>query len=285
MDSSHTRRLTPPEQDYAIKTWRYLRLAMVGLTIGLLVSVAHEWRTVDSHCFQESLSAYYYTPVRGFFVAALLSIGVCMFCLKGSREVEDVLLNLAGMFAAVVALVPTPGIGACTSLAATKAGRLEHIENNVTALIAVGLFGLLVFALLARRDPPEGRARIGYAAGALLWAAVALIFVIDRGLFAGNAHDIAAYAMFICILGVVAFNALGYRKATPRSPKNPYTLVFVAMLASVAVPLVAGLAGWDHWVIGVETSFIVMFAVFWVIQTKELWDEGLRPSENDERRP
>jgi FtsH-binding integral membrane protein len=285
VDTSHTRSLTRPEQDQAIKTWRYLRLAMIGLTIGLLVSVVFEWRTVSEHCFQESISAYYYTPVRGYFVAALLGIGLCMFCLKGSREVEDVLLNLAGMFAAVVALVPTSGIGECTSLAATTEGRLQNIENNVTALIAVGLFGLLVFALLAKRDPPQGRARIGYAAGALLWAVAALVFAIDRERFAEHAHDIAAYAMFICILGVVAFNALGYRKATPQSPKNPYTVVFVAMLVSAAIPIVAGRLGWDHWVIGVETSFIVVFAIFWGIQTKELWNEGLRPPDNDERRP
>jgi uncharacterized membrane protein SirB2 len=255
---------------------------MVGLTVGLLVSVVFEWRTVSEHCFQESISAYYYTPVRGYFVAALLSIGVCLFCLKGSREAEDVLLNLAGMFAAVVALVPTDGVGKCSSLRGTTIGRLANIENNLIALLAVGLVGVIVFAWLWRKNPRRGQARIGYIVGALLWLGVALVFLLDRDVFADNAHDIAAYAMFICILGVVGFNAVGYRPALVKSPKNPYTLVFVAMIVCVAVPLIAGLAGWDYWVIAVETSFIVVFAIFWGIQTRELWDEGLRPPERRE---
>ena len=28
--------------------------------------------------------------------------------------------------------------------------------------------------------------------------------------------------------------------------------------------------------IAIEASFILLFAIFWVIQTKELWDDGLR---------
>lgn len=34
--------LTHPDRLYAIKTWRYLRLAMVGLVFGLGVSIAFE---------------------------------------------------------------------------------------------------------------------------------------------------------------------------------------------------------------------------------------------------
>jgi hypothetical protein len=248
---------------------------MIGLVVGLVVSVLFEWHKVNGHCFQESISAYYYTPVRGYLVGALVSIGVCLFCLKGSTEPEDVLLNLAGMFAGVVALVPTPGVGACSSLPGTTTGRDLSIANNVTALIAVGAFGLLVLAGLARRHPPRGLARIGYVAVALLVIGAAVLFRADRHLFASRGHDTAAYLMFICILVVVCFNAVA-TPASARSPKNPYTVIAATMIVSAAGLIAAGLAGWDHWVIAIETSFIILFAGFWAIQTRELWDQGLR---------
>ncbi|MFL6272393.1 MAG: hypothetical protein ACJ75A_20050, partial [Actinomycetes bacterium] len=77
--------------DTLAKSYRYLRLAMVGLLLCLAVSVViQSWRQGD---LLGSVSAYYYTPAQAYFVAALVSIGVCLFCLRGSTEVEDVLLN------------------------------------------------------------------------------------------------------------------------------------------------------------------------------------------------
>lgn len=281
--------LSHDEQLYAIKTWRYLRLALFALVIGLAAAVAFEWRNVSGHCLQESISAYYYTPVRGFFVGALLSMGVCMFCLKGSTNIEDVLLNLAGMFAAVIALVPTPGIGKCSSLrdattvralsvansVTEAADRSLSIENNVAALIAVGLVGLVILAALSRRNPPRGLPLLGYAAGAGLWVVAVVLFLSNRKLFDGHAHDIAAYLMFGCILGVVFFNAIGF-SPSPRLRRNPYWLVFAAMVVSALGLIAAGIAGWNYWVIAIEGAFISLFAIFWLAQTYDLWHAGLR---------
>src|SRR3954453_19642354 len=155
--------LTHEEQVNAIKTWRYLRLAMVVLVVGLAASIAYERAKVHPGCFQTSISAYYYTPVQGFFVGALVSIGVCLFCLKGSTDAEDILLNLAGMFAPVVALVPTPGPGACASVLGTTRDRDVNIANNVTALLVVGLIALVILAALAIHNLPPVPALVGYA--------------------------------------------------------------------------------------------------------------------------
>ena len=38
------------------------------------------------------------------------------------------------------------------------------------------------------------------------------------------------------------------------------------------------LLGGKYHVLEAEIAAIVLFAVFWAIQTEELWDEGLRPS-------
>jgi hypothetical protein len=268
------RRLTPAHEEYAIQTWRYLRLAMIGLVAGLLVAVVYEWRQVPGHCFQTSISAYWYTPVRGYFVAALLAMGTCLFCLKGSTPHEDVLLSLAGMFAAVVALVPTPDPGGCTSLRGSTVERPQDIANNATALMAIGLFAVVVLAILWFRSGSWRPPRPEFVVLAVLWALAALLFEASRDAFMGSAHDLAAYAMFGCILGVVGLNMYETRGRT----RVGYALVALAMVASAVVMGVLALRGWGHWVIGVETAFIVLFAGFWVIQTIELWHPGLRRS-------
>jgi hypothetical protein len=269
-------RLTETEQDYAIRTWRYLRLAMVGLVVGLFVAVGYEWQTVTGHCVQTSISAYYYTPVRGYFVGAMLAIGTCLFCLKGNSGREDLVLNLAGICAAVVALVPTPDAGTCTSLPGSSDDRAPDIANNVSVLVAIGLFALVVLAIVWAVRRPRPKPRAMYVAGALLWAPAALIFEIDRDGFMGSAHDVAAYSMFTFIVIVVALNVAALN-ASRRWHWYGYVLVLAGMLLSAALILPAGLAGgWRYWVIGIETAFIALFAVFWAVQTAELWDAGLR---------
>jgi hypothetical protein len=271
-------RLSGTPGDYAIKTWRYLRLAMVGLVVGLVVAVVYEWQAVPSHCVQTSISAYYYTPVRGYFVGALLGIGTCLFCLKGSITGEDLLLNVAGMLAAVVALVPTPDAGTCTSLRGTIDDRAPDIANNVTVLVAVGSFALVVLAILWLAQRPRRRPRAMYVIGAFVWAPAALLFEADRDGFMGSAHDIAAYVMFACILAVVVLNAVT-DKAGKRWARYAYAFVAGAMALAAAVIIPLGLlGGWGHWVIGIETAFILLFALFWTIQTVELWTPGLRPN-------
>ncbi|HEY7453377.1 MAG TPA: hypothetical protein VH683_02345 [Thermoleophilaceae bacterium] len=277
MVSAQSLELTHEEQVYAIKTWRYLRLAMVALIVGLIAAIAYEWGKVSPNCFQTSISAYYYTPVHGYFVGALMAIGVCLFCLKGSTDAEDTLLNLAGIFAVIVALVPTPGTGSCASVLGTTHERDVNIANNVTALIVIGLLGLIILAVMALRDPPTGDERIGYGAAAVVWAVSALLFWGDRDFFVGKAHNTAAVLMFVCILIVVWLNALGYKEKTNAdSPRNRYLAVGGAMIGCALGVGIAGALGWTHWVIAIEGSLIALFAVFWLIQTKELWREGLR---------
>jgi len=90
-----------PDQ-IVVKTTRYLGLGLLGLVVGLGASVLYEQAQTHPSCWQESISAYYYTPVQSFFVAALVSIGIGMIVLKGNTEWEDVLLNGAADRRAVV---------------------------------------------------------------------------------------------------------------------------------------------------------------------------------------
>jgi hypothetical protein len=265
--------------DYAIKTWRYLRLAIVALVIGLAVSVIYE--RAHGHCWQPSISAFYYTPAQGYFVGALVSIGVCLFCLRGNTDLEDVLLNFAGMLAPVVAFVPTPkSFERCSSIVRTVVQPELNVRNNMTALLIVGALGLLALFFMRDRKAPR-IVQVGYAAAAVVWLVIGCLFVLADGWFVGNAHGWAATLMFLCIVAVSAVNA---REQEGRL-RHVYAAIAVAMLAAlVAFPLAGHFLDWTHWILWIEAVLISLFAAFWLVQTKELWHDGLRRPA-DERAP
>lgn len=271
-----------------VKTYRYLRLAMPTLVVLLFAAISVEWSAAGRRCLQESISAYYFTPVQSVFVGALVAIGVCLVAIRGNTDTEDVLLNAAGMFAPLVAFVPTPEEGTCRSVPAPAFDTASNVANNVAALLVMGLVAVTVAALLARADPPaagwRARSSIGLAAACLLLAVVALTFCLARADFVRLAHYAAAFPMFACIVGVVALNARGLgdrhvmagRRRMP-AYTNRYAVVAVLMVGSTVV--MYGwrvLFGWDHAVLWIEGTLIVLFAVFWAMQTQELWNTATR---------
>ncbi|MDQ1537625.1 MAG: hypothetical protein QOE58_2018 [Actinomycetota bacterium] len=280
----------PTADQHAVKTYRYLRLAMIALVVGLGTSVVFEWTEQGRSCLKTSISAYYYTPVQAFFVSALVAIGVCLICLKGSTEWDDTLLNLAGAFAPVVALVPTPNAGACPEKAEQVVLRDPNVLNNVTALLVVGGLAILVTAILAGVDRRQGvsterSSGIGMAVVVLVWVLTLVAFVSHRRWFTDNAHYTAAISMFACIVIVVSLNALGLgrrRRAQgeaqgKRAVVNRYLYIAIAMVASVIGALVwKWTSGFDHAVLFIEAALILLFATFWLAQTAELWAAGLR---------
>jgi hypothetical protein len=272
----------------AVATYRYLRLAMVGLVFGLAVAVVREHLRAAGHCWQPALSGYYYTPVQNVFVGALVALGVCLVALKGNTDWEDVLLNLAGICAPFVALVPTPQLGTCGVVTGTV-NRDLTIGNNVFALLAVEGAVLVTLAVLVRldqrKDPaarPTTIAKLGYVVAVVQFLATVPVFWLRRAWLTDHGHDIAAVAMFGCILGNVWLNAVnlhfsGPTGSGPRCRWNRYTVIGGLMTLAVVVNLGLWAAGFHYWKLTVETSLISLFAVFWLLQTAELWDRGLRP--------
>lgn len=269
--------LSADQQLNAVKTWRYLRVAIVAVLVGLGVSVGYERLHTHPGCFQTSISEYYYTPVQAVLVGALISIGVSMYCLKGQSDIEDVLLNLAGILAPVVALVPTPDTGTCATVLATTRDRNVNVGNNVFALLTVGALALIFVALLVLRSPggvPGRTHRLGYLATLLIWLTGTLTFGLARGLFLSMAHYTAAVTMFVFIIGVVLLNALRYRdRCQAPSLRNRYSVIAVLMVLAVLIIGGSALLGWDYAVITLESALIVLFAAFWVVQTHELWQQ------------
>lgn len=272
----------------AVKTYRYLRLAMVAMVAGVGVAVVHEVLRVEGNCWQTSLSGYYYTPVQNVFVGALVAIGLCLVALKGSTDIEDVLLNVAGFCAPFVAVVPIPEPGSC-GVVTDGLNRDLNVANNVTAVLAVVGIALVTLAALWARnrrrtteEPSPTRIELlGYAASVLMFGVAVAVFALRREEFDRYGHAVAAITMFVLVVADVAVNAvnlhLGRRRTpTPVRRMNRYAWIALAMVGCAVASGVLGLLGAEHWLLVLEASLIGCFAIFWGVQTWELWDQGLR---------
>lgn len=263
-------------EDFAVKSYRYLRLAIVVVVTSLLVSLLLEASNVP--CWQGSISAYYYTPVRAIFVTALVVIGVNFIVIKGRTTLEDVLLNLAGVLAPIVALVPTsPSSPTCSSVNVSIDPVEPFIHNNVLSFAiggAVAIAIAIAVASLKGRDGNSGFTR-GAIAGllfgvALLGAGVGWYY-IDRSTFLERAHGFAAVAMFVALGVVILVNALRVTVATR------YRYAYAALVAAMVVSALGVVAGgilhetWRHEVLWLEFLELSIVAVYWVIQTVEHW--------------
>ena len=275
----------------AIKTYRYLRLALVGLVVLLFSSLFIEWQAVGLSCVQATISAYWHTPVRGVFVGVLVTMGICLIALKGSTKGEDILLNLAGILAPGVAFIPTPDAGPCRSVPAAGADFGPAIANNMQALFVLGVTAVLVAAVIAVRESGSLRRLdrwdlLGLAVGFGATAGGAVWFYVSRSTFVAHAHNAAAIPMFLAIVGVVWVNARDIQETVEKHPPlrqvrgayvKIYRVIALLMLATLAVAVLGHLLEWTYALLAVEIGLIMLFGAFWIIQTRELWNQGLRP--------
>ncbi len=275
----------------AVKTYRYLRIALASLVVLLFAAVAIEWWATGPACLQPSISAYYYTPVRTVFVGVLVTMGVCLIALKGSTEVEDVLLNFAGMLAPGVAFVPTPEAGECRSVPLVLGDVGASVANNMQALFVAGLVVAGAVVVLARSEAADGRLgpwdRAGIAVTSVVLAGGAVWFYAARDSFVEHAHAVAAVPMFLALVAVVWVNARHVQRTVAEGTmpvrESRYVAVYrgiaggmlAALALTVAVSLLTGSTSLVFWV---EVVLITLFAAFWVVQTVELWSRGLRPA-------
>ena len=255
---------------------------MVAVVLGLSASVAVELLKVSPGCFQTSISAYYYTPVRAVFVGALLALGVCLICLRGSTDIEDLLLTVAGMMALVVAVVPTSQYKAsCTSVSAPIENASANVANNVVALLIVAGIALIVAGGVLVFTASTLPARIGGTVGVVLWATALIVFLSARDGFVDHAHDVAAVLMFLCIVGAAVENAFDTRRVSLRPLYIGLAATMVAAL--VIIRVVGWVTKWQYWTILLEVVVLALFVVLWLVQTADLWRWGIRPRSHGRR--
>ncbi|WP_454851087.1 hypothetical protein [Promicromonospora soli] len=278
-------------------TYRYLRVAIVAVVLVLFVSLTmqiiadHGRLGSGEEWWHASISAYFYSPVQSIFVGSLVGIGTCLIAIKGRRGAEEVLLNFAGMFAFVVALVPTPLDAAMCTEQPYCLDVPERVGNNVGTLLLVG--GLvMVLSTWPRRRDLAGREGSDLWLTWLTWAATGLWLLVWPASFLTVAHYAAAVLLFACLVGVAWINgsdravtAQSFEKLRGMSAaayRRWYRWIAVAM----ATVLVVGLGTmvlldrffpelFPQTLFVVETLMMLIFVLFWVLQTIEFWEIGL----------
>jgi peptidoglycan/LPS O-acetylase OafA/YrhL len=285
------------------KTYRYVRIGVIGAVVVLGVSIAIEWSKVDFDCYQNSVSAYYYTPVRAIFVGTMIVVGFALIVYKGRSPWEDTCLNFAGMLAPVVAIAPTTDVGTCWSVRPIPlpvrdngtVARWVHvnIDNNFSTLLIAGGLGLLLAFVLVlavnwksptpvierlmapvKKVEPETWISLVITGLALLagwW------LIENWGGFYTQAHGWAAVIFFFFLGLAIVINARAHWEKQ-RKLFWVYAGIAALMLAGFLVipPLRVGGA---HTVFWLEAWEILMFVTYWIFQTVENWGEDVQPKE------
>ena len=227
--------------------------------------------------------------MHAVFIGVLVTMGVCLVALKGNTDGEDVLMNLAGMLAPGVAFIPTPGAEQCSSAPLLDTDVSAGVANNMPALFVTGaVVGVAALVIARRQGGVTGVStadRLGLALTLAVLGGGVVWFFVARDSFVAHGHDASAIPMFLAIVGVVWLNARDVRAAV-REGAAPTThtryvaiyrgiavAMLVALVATVAINLATSSAQIVLWV---EVVLITLFAVFWLVQTTELWNRGLR---------
>lgn len=281
----------PLKSQDAIKTYRYLRIGLVGAVVLLAASIAIERSKVD--CWQTSISAYYYTPVRAIFVGTLIAVGLALIVYKGRGTWEDTCLNFAGMLAPAVAVVPTTDVGSCWSvtpqpLPVNEDGLLAgwvvtNIDNNVYALLIAGGIGLIVAAvtaLVARwgERPAIQQGERGTVVSLVITGLVLLLVwwaIQNWDDFYTRTHGIAAVLMFVFLIGAIVGKVVEHWNERDKAWFWVYAAIAAVMiLGGILIPWTRVFD--DHTTFALEAYEITFFALYWIVQTAENWNEEVR---------
>lgn len=284
------------------QTYIALRWAILIVVALLLVSVIATGAITGA--WQTSISGYYYTAARPVFVAALCAIGACLV-LYHADDPENLLLDIAGFLAFIVAFVPTaivfdsPPPGTINVPTATEVA--DVVKVSVASLLVAGLAAVSIAWTLWRRefDVGPGERKPTHTGQALTTCLAALVLGLITFLFAStlienHAHWFAAVSMFVLLFFVVLANARRVDPTDPPSgfwnsvrwsvrtlltrngqrgtPFRLYVNVARSMPASVAVLGLLGWAGFAHWIFWVEAILVLLFGIFWQRQTAEFLD-------------
>jgi hypothetical protein len=270
------------DRDTALDTYRYLRGGMPVMLVMLASALIIERATAT--CWQTSISAYFFTGVHAVFIGTICAIGTLLVVYKGSNDTEDVLLNLAGILAFVVAFVPTTRpvlLCGASALPVDVVSERAVIANVWSLVVALAVSRATSWWMYRRTGTGRDRSPLGTVA---VWVqravlAVGLVtLIVASKWFVANAHGIAAAVMFAAIIATVFITAFIADKgvvpsANPALYHRIYQGIAVVMAATLvgAVVVHFALDNFNHVVLWVEVALIAEFGAYWLVQTVEKW--------------
>jgi hypothetical protein len=108
-------------------SYTHLRLGIGVIALALPLVLV-----IGDRELRPSMSDYYYTAMRDAFVGAVIAIGVFLYLYKGFSTRENWALNIAGILAVFVAILPTEAPGEASNVRSTV-----HIASAVIFFLAI----------------------------------------------------------------------------------------------------------------------------------------------------
>ena len=279
-----------PADEIGIQSHHYLRISLALIVLALFTAIG-VYLVAGGGQWLPSISAYYYTPAHNVFVAALIAASAALAALAG-RGIETVFLDIAAVFAPLIALVPT-GINADTlgkifpkkAPALTGACDLNSncipvgyhaaIDNGIATymivVVAVVLvtIGIRVRHVRSHRDPEHPRRQFfeEFTAPVIALLAVAgiglLAFVapFNKG-FPFNApvepsvHLLATILFFGMFTAVPVSNAI--RWLSHKTDEKPYKAGYVIVYLVIPAVMIADIIVLLHFIGPHTTGSLVM---------------------------
>lgn len=274
------------------RTYRYVRIAIVGVVVFLLVGVTAQ---IVTGGVLTSVSASYYTSARSVFVGGLCAVALALLALSG-RSVEQILLDLAAVLAPVIAFVPArievgdvPGLDpeCATPAPCVPDVVMPDVEIGIFALATVGTLGVATALILAIVQRVLTRAVVaGLLVAGIVVLTGTLWWALAPASFVRTAHDAATIGFFALVAAVAALAALRPQAGSARAHRmlrTTYAGIAIGIglaLAGTALVVVLRVRGVDlvdatglPLILIGEGLALLLFAVFWVVQTIEKWSE------------
>lgn len=272
------------------RTYRYLRLSLVGIVILIAVSLAVEWMTEGP---LGSVSAAYYTPAGPVFIGGIFAVALALLVLSG-HSFGQVSLDLAAIVAPLIAIVPAPVFAGDVPLLALDCGAAPEpcvpvdfvpaVHNGMTALVVTAAAGWIMALTLAVVQRSFSRRSVwGLAVSGLMIAGVTGWWILAPDAFLRAGHVVAAASFFVFIALAALASALDAGRAGARGFRAVYLIIAIGivlmLLALLGVVLVSFFGGTvpDPWGISAvflaEAVALALFAAFWIIQTIETWND------------
>ncbi|OBH59750.1 hypothetical protein A5682_21730 [Mycobacterium mantenii] len=262
--------------------YRDIRVGMVIITLMLGLAILIE--QLSATCWQFAISAYYYTSAHSIMIAALLALGALLIMYKGSNDTENVLLTLAGVAALMIAMVPQGRPAPLCGKNDLPPQFVPAIQPNVWTVVVALIVGWSAMAVLHwRNHSRHKRSPLGTVALLIFWVIMALGFialVFFPNWFYAHIHGISGVLLLLSfIITVFCAAYVVAHEDTEKSPhKDRYMWFYGIIAVAMIVTLIAVVAvhlkrpGWEPWVIWLESAVILEFALYWAVQTWELWD-------------
>ena len=263
----------------AQRTYRYLRLALAGAPIALLISVAIAAVEVG---VLPTVSHFFYTPARTVFSGALVAASACLLALSG-RGPQRALLDIAALLAPLIAIVPTPlgrgevaGLAVDCATACIPAPYDADLDNAVAVYLVMAALAVAIGVVLSVRGEVVAREVVPtLAVGVGVIAAVGLTWALARDVFVASGHTVAAFSFFAVIAAVAIAEVRRPSSAHPPSPlvRRAYVVLAAAMIVDLgATSILGGLIELPIVFVG-EVIALLLFVAFWLVQTRQKWTE------------